>query len=177
MQECLSTDAPSGAPTDPPLCTYGCASGAPTEIARTFTLSPIASTSSAVTGVAAPGPPYLFILTVADFVQTLDAEIEDFLGTDSSCIVKSSAIQYTAFDSVCTERFSGYQLGGIFVGKSFCYSFQTTISPPTPDDGDCDVNGTASSVTEALEAGDFEDAIGSVSRCGSYLGNSCFLYS
>ena len=133
-----------------------------------------------VTGLAAPAGTRerrlvsVDISTVAEFEEALDTAMELFLGVPSlsSCVVETSAIPYAVSDSVCTDAFRADQLTG-----SFCYSFQTTISPPTPDDGDCDVNGTASSVTEALEAGDFEDAIGSVSRCGSYLGNSCFLYS
>jgi len=152
--EAPTTAAPTKAPRDAPTV-------APTD---SFTLSPIASTSSVVTGVAAPGSPNPEerklsedILTVADFVQTLDAEIESLLGVpeSSSCIVESSAIQYGASDSECTEAFTADQL----VGASFCYSFQTTISPPTSGE-DCEVNAAAQLVTTTLEEGGFTDAIG-----------------
>ena len=97
------------------------------------------------------------ILTVADFVQTLNAEIDSLLGVpdDSSCIVESSAIQYAASDSECTALFTAAQL----VGVSFCYRFQTTISPPTSGE-DCEVNAAAQLVAAALIGGDFADAIG-----------------
>ena len=118
-----------------------------------------------VTGVAAPGSPVSEperrlsenILTVADFVQTLNAEIDSLLGVpdDSSCIVESSAIQYAASDSECTALFTAAQL----VGVSFCYRFQTTISPPTSGE-DCEVNAAAQLVAAALIGGDFADAIG-----------------
>jgi len=152
--EAPTTAAPTKAPREAPTV-------APTD---SFTLSPIASTSSVVTGVAAPGSPNPEerklsedILTVADFVQTLDAEMDSLLGVpeSSSCIVESSAIQYGASDSECTEAFTADQL----VGASFCYSFQTTISPPTSGE-DCDVNAAAQLVTTTLEEGGFADAIG-----------------
>merc|ERR1711865_741996 len=85
------------------------------------------------------------ISTVADFVRTLDAEIEDLLGPISSCIVESSAIQYAASNSVCTRRFSAAKLAVAL----FCYSFRTTISPPTSGE-DCEVNVAAETVAVAL---------------------------
>merc|ERR1711865_1188809 len=76
---------------------------------------------------------------------------------DSNCVVETSAIQYDASDSVCTEFFTAAQL----VGVSFCYSFQITISAPTSGGG-CEVNAGAQLVTETLEEGGFANAIGSV---------------
>ena len=166
------TEAPSGAPTteestDAPTTEEP--NDAPTteEPNDSFTLSPIASTSSVVSGLAAPGPVPTRerrlsedILTVADFVQTLDAAMKNLLlGVPfdaSSCIVESSAIQYAASDSVCTEAFD--QLAG-----SFCYSFQTTISPPTSGEH-CEVNAAADIVTGVLAEGGFRfaEAIGFV---------------
>ena len=72
----------------------------------------------------------------------------------SSYVVESSAIQYDATDLVCTDAFD--QLTG-----SFCYSFQTTISPSTLGGG-CKVNTAAELVTVTLEEGGFAGAIGGV---------------
>ena len=152
------TEAPTEAPTDAPIY-------APTD---SFTLSPIASTSSAVSGMAAPGSPVLTrerklsedILTVAEFERTLKEETDIILGVssgDSNCVVETSAIQYDASDSVCTEFFTAAQL----VGVSFCYSFQITISAPTSGGG-CEVNTGAQLVTETLEENGSANAIGPV---------------
>merc|ERR1711865_628708 len=130
-----------------------------------FTLSPIASsTSSVVSGIAAPRSRerrlLQDILTVAEFERTLKEETDIILGVssgDSNCVVETSAIQYDASDSVCTEFFTAAQL----VGVSFCYSFQITISAPTLGGG-CEVNAGAQLVTETLEEGGFANAIGSV---------------
>merc|ERR1711865_1117910 len=145
------TEAPTDAPMD-----------APTD---SFTLSPIASsTSSVVTGIAAPRSPerrlLQDILTVVEFERTLKEETDIILGVssgDSNCVVETSAIQYDASDSVCTEFFTAAQL----VGVLFCYSFQITISAPTSGGG-CEVNAGAQLVTETLEENGFANAIGPV---------------
>merc|ERR1711865_211230 len=153
------TVAPTEAPTDAPM-------DAPTD---SFTLSPIASsTSSVVSGIAAPRSPASTrerrllqdILTVAEFERTLKEETDIILGVssgDSNCVVETSAIQYDASDSVCTEFFTAAQL----VGVSFCYSFQITISAPTSGGG-CKVNAGAQLVTETLEKNGSANAIGPV---------------
>ena len=148
------TVAPTVAPMDAPI--------------DSFTLSPIAWTSSVVSGNAAPGSPVFTrerrlsqdILTVAEFERTLKEETDIILGVssgDSNCVVETSAIQYDASDSVCTELFTAAQL----VGVSFCYSFQITISAPTSGGG-CKVNAGAQLVTETLEKNGSANAIGPV---------------
>jgi len=100
------------------------------------------------------------ILTVAEFERTLKEETDIILGVssgDSNCVVETSAIQYDASDSVCTEFFTAAQL----VGVSFCYSFQITISAPTSGEG-CEVNAGAQLVTETLEENGSANAIGPV---------------
>jgi hypothetical protein len=77
---------------------------------------------------------------------------------NSGCVVESSAIKYDATDPVCTEAFTDDQLAG----ASFCYSFQTTISPPTRSARGCEVNAAAELATTTLEEGGFADAIGAV---------------
>merc|ERR1711865_471124 len=122
-----------------------------------FTLSPVAETSSVITGLAAPIPSPARtedISTVAEFELALSVRIAILL-FDSSCIAESSAIQYAASNSVCTEAFTAAQLAG----ASFCYEFQTTISSPTSGE-DCEVNVAAELVAVALNDGELADAIG-----------------
>merc|ERR1711966_287111 len=142
------TVAPTVAPTD-----------APTVPA---TLSPVAEgTEGVISGVAAPGPSPAFsadISTIAEFVEALDDAMEILLDGDtatSSCIVESSAIQYAATDTFCTDEFDP-------VPGSFCYEFQTTISAPSPDDPNCAINEAVEMATEELEDGGFENVIGPV---------------
>ena len=167
------TEAPTEAPTSAPI-------DAPTD---SFTLSPIASTSSAVGGIAAPGSPERRlsedILTVANFDRTLKEETDSILGVHSptadraleesmriaraleysGCIVGTSAIQFDALsDSVCAEFFTADQL----VGVSFCYRFQITISAPTFGVQGCEVNTAAQLVMETLEENGSANAIGPV---------------
>merc|ERR1711906_72195 len=112
-------------------------------------------------GVAAPGPSPAFsadISTIAEFVEALDDAMEILLDGDtatSSCIVESSAIQYAATDTFCTDAFDP-------VPGSFCYEFQTTISAPSPDDPNCAINEAVEMATEELEDGGFENVIGPV---------------
>jgi len=115
-----------------------------------------------ITGLAAPActSPGCFppdISTVAEFEEALDVNIDIILGLpfDFSCIVESSAINYAASGSVCTDAFTADQLTRV----PFCYSFQTTISSVG---GSCDVNLAAQFVIEELEAGGFENVIGPV---------------
>ena len=127
-------------------------------------MSPVADASGVISGVAAPGPSptrerklSADHLTVAEFVEALDDAMEILLDVPatSSCIVESSAIKYDASDPVCTDEFDP-------VPGSFCYKFQTIISAPDPDDGNCEVNDAVEMATEELEDGGFEDAIGDV---------------
>merc|ERR1711865_857188 len=138
------TDVPSDTPTD------------------SFTLSPIAETSSAVMGTAAPGGTPARtedILTVAEFVQTLNIAMEllvNFFEGTNPCIVETSAVQYAVSDSVCTAQFTAAQLTG-----SFCYSFRTKFSAGL-DFEDCEVNAAAELAAEGLIDGDFATKIGPV---------------
>ena len=135
------TDGPSEEPSNQPTAP----SGAPS---NSFTLSPIASTSSAVGGIAAPGSPERRlsedILTVANFDRTLKEETDSILGVpsptavralewlmhvaraleNSGCIVGTSAVQFDALSNlVCAEFFTADQL----VGVSFYYRFQKAV--------------------------------------------------
>ena len=120
-----------------------------------------------VTGLAAPAGTRerrlvsVDISTVAEFEEALDTAMELFLGVPSlsSCVVETSAIPYAVSDSVCTDAFRADQLTG-----SFCYSFQTTISPPPGDQvtPPCEVNESAELATEELEDGGFDAEIGPV---------------
>merc|ERR1711865_1122378 len=82
---------------------------------------------------------------------------------ESSCIVDTSAIQFAVSNPVCTDAFRADQLTG-----SFCYIFQTTISPPPGDQviPPCEVNDLAQQATVELEDGGFEAAIGPVAGTG-----------
>merc|ERR1719506_1383340 len=150
------TEAPTEAPTESPTV-------APTESPTVpATLSPVAEGAEGViSGVAAPGPSPAFsadISTIAEFVEALDDAMEILLDGDtatSSCIVESSAIQYAATDTFCTDAFDP-------VPGSFCYEFQTTISAPSPDDPNCAINEAVEMATEELEDGGFENVIGPV---------------
>jgi len=147
------TPAPFDAPIVPPTPEPTVAPS------NAFTLSPVAETSSVITGLAAPIPSPARtedISTVAEFELALFVRIAILL-VDSSCIAESSAIQYAASNSVCTEAFTAAQLAG----ASFCYEFQTTISPPTSGE-DCEVNVAAELVAVALNDGELADAIGPV---------------
>jgi hypothetical protein len=98
------------------------------------------------------------ISTIAEFVEALDDAMEILLDGDtatSSCIVESSAIQYAATDTFCTDAFDP-------VPGSFCYEFQTIISAPDPDDPNCAINEAVDEATEVLEDGGFENVIGPV---------------
>merc|ERR1719287_437099 len=154
------TESPTVAPTDSPTVAPTVApTDAPTVPA---TLSPVAEgTEGVISGVAAPGPSPAFsadISTIAEFVEALDDAMEILLDGDtatSSCIVESSAIQYAATDTFCTDAFDP-------VPGSFCYEFQTTISAPSPGDPNCAINEAVEMATEELEDGGFENVIGPV---------------
>merc|ERR1711865_24211 len=82
---------------------------------------------------------------------------------ESSCIVDTSAIQFAVSNPVCTDAFTADQLTG-----SFCYIFQTTISPPPGDQviPPCKRNDLAQQATVELEDGGFEAVIGPVAGIG-----------
>ena len=125
---------------------------------------PSPNTNSAVAGFAAPED----ISTIAEFEDALNAAMKLLFGVpaSSSCIVDTSAIQYAVSNPVCTDAFRADQLTG-----SFCYIFQTTISPPPRDQviPPCAVNELAQQATVELEDDGFEAVIGPVAGIGELL--------
>merc|ERR1711865_313711 len=132
---------------------------------------PIDPTSSAVLGFAAPRGTTRRrlasgdITTVAEFEDALNAAMKLLfrVPAESSCVVDTSAIQFAVSNPACTEAFRTDQLTG-----SFCYIFQTTISPPPGDQviPPCEVNDLAQRATVELEDGGFEAVIGPVAGTG-----------
>merc|ERR1711865_1024371 len=126
---------------------------------------PIDPTSSAVLGFAAPRGTTRRrlasgdITTVAEFEDALNAAMKILFGVpaESSCVVDTSAIQFAVSNPACTEAFRTDQLTG-----SFCYIFQTTISPPPGDQviPPCKRNDLAQQATVELIDGDLAYAIG-----------------
>jgi len=132
------------------------------------TLSPVAETSSVVSGFAAPDFFSGDISTVAEFEEALDAAMKLLFDVpaSSSCVVDTSAIQFAVSNSVCTDAFRADQLTG-----SFCYFFETTISPPPGDQviPPCAVNEKAQEATKELQDNGFDDVIGPVATIEEVL--------
>ena len=125
-----------------------------------------------VSGVAAPAGTRRRLLsadisTVAEFEEALNSAMKLLFGVPSvsSCVVETSAIQYAVSNPVCTDAFQADQLTG-----SFCYIFQTTISPPSGDQvtPPCNPNEAAQQAENALYDDGFDAEIGPVNDIEMY---------